>query len=61
MNDEPFLTPEGRRLLLAGLALQGIIQKGVNLGEDNAVRQQAAMAVRYADALLAELSATASR
>jgi hypothetical protein len=59
-NDLP-LTAEGRRLLLAGMALQGILHKGVNIGEENAVRQQVATAVRYADALIAELQATTSR
>jgi hypothetical protein len=60
MTNDSLLTAENHRLLLAGMALQGILQKGVNIGENNAVRQQAAMAVRYADALLAELQATAA-
>jgi hypothetical protein len=48
---------ESQRVLLAAMALQGIIAKGVNIGEDGAIHQQVATAVRYADALLAKLAA----
>jgi hypothetical protein len=61
MDSELHLNVDNKRALLAGLALQGIIAKGVNIGEEGAVQQQAATAVRYADALLARLAAPAAR
>lgn len=61
MTNDQLLTNETRRLLLAGLALQGILQKAVNIGEDTAIQQQAGTAVRYVDALLARLNSPTGR
>jgi hypothetical protein len=59
--DTELHTTADQRTLLAGMALQGIIAKGVNIGEEGAIHQQVATAVRYADALLAKLAAPANR